>query len=107
MPVLLRVSDCVPSTQAARFTPHALDSLARDSGAYVYDGAGNIVSIGTDNYLYEGVQRLHQSSTQGTPETYTYDGFGNMQTRTNTIIPTVQPSTNRCRSCSVAGRGRR
>ncbi|HXA20257.1 MAG TPA: RHS repeat-associated core domain-containing protein [Thermoanaerobaculia bacterium] len=84
-----------PSSQTARFTPHALGSLAWDSGAYAYDGAGNIVSIGTDNYLYDGVQRLHQSSTQGTPETYTYDGFGNMKTRTNTIIPTVQPSTNR------------
>ncbi|HXA20251.1 MAG TPA: RHS repeat-associated core domain-containing protein [Thermoanaerobaculia bacterium] len=84
-----------PSTQTARFTPHALGSLAWDSGPYAYDGAGNIVSIGTDNYLYDGVQRLHQSSTQGTPETYTYDGFGNMQTRTNTIIPRVQASTNR------------
>jgi RHS repeat-associated protein len=79
----------------ARFTPHALGSLAWDSGTYAYDGAGNVVSIGTDNYLYDGVQRLKQSSTKGTPETYTYDGFGNMQTRTNTIIPTVQPSTNR------------
>ena len=40
-----------PSTQAARFTPHALGTLYWDSGNYAYDGAGNIVSIGTDNYL--------------------------------------------------------
>ena len=72
-----------------------MGSLSWDSGTYAYDGSGNIVSIGTDNYLYDGVQRLKQSSTKGTPETYTYDGFGNMQTRTNTIIPTVQASTNR------------
>jgi len=44
-----------PATQTARFTPHALGSLAWDSGTYGYDGAGNIVSIGTDNYLYDGV----------------------------------------------------
>ena len=80
---------------APRFTPHALGSLAWDSGTYAYDGAGNIVSIGTDNYLYDGVQRLRESSTKGTPESYTYDGFGNMKTRTNTMIPTIQPSTNR------------
>jgi hypothetical protein len=65
-----------PSVQAARFTPHPLGTLSWDSGTYKYDGAGNIVSIGTDNYLYDGVQRLKQSSTQGSGETYTYDGFG-------------------------------
>jgi YD repeat-containing protein len=84
-----------PSVQAARFTPHPLGTLSWDSGTYKYDGAGNIVSIGTDNYLYDGVQRLKQSSTQGSGETYTYDGFGNMKTKSNMTSPTIQPSTNR------------
>jgi YD repeat-containing protein len=39
--------------------------------------------------------RLKQSSTKGSIETYTYDGFGNMKTKTNTTIPNIQPSTNR------------
>jgi RHS repeat-associated protein len=72
-----------------------LGSVQWSSGTYLYDGAGNIVSIGTDNYLYDGVQRLKQSSTQGISEAYTYDGFGNMKTRTNTIMPTPDPATNR------------
>jgi RHS repeat-associated protein len=84
-----------PSVHAARLTPHPLGTLSWDSGTYKYDGAGNIVSIGTDNYLYDGVQRLTQSSTQGSAETYTYDGFGNMKTKNNMTIPTIQPSTNR------------
>jgi RHS repeat-associated protein len=83
------------SSQARRLTPRALGNTPWSSGTYLYDGAGNIVSIGGDNYLYDGVQRLKQSSTQGTPETYTYDGFGNMKTRTNTIMPTPDPATNR------------
>jgi YD repeat-containing protein len=61
--------------------------------------AGNIVSISTDTYLYDGVQRLKQSSTQVTPETYTYDGLGNMTARTNNgnaqMIPGVDTNTNR------------
>jgi RHS repeat-associated protein len=87
------------SGRARQLTPRGLGSTAWDSGAYGYDGAGNIVSIGTDTYLYDGVQRLKQSSTQGTPETYTYDGFGNMTARTNNgnaqMIPSVETSTNR------------
>jgi RHS repeat-associated protein len=81
--------------QARHFTPHALGSTQWDSGTYKYDGAGNIIGIGTDYYVYDGVQRLTQSSTKGTAETYTYDGFGNMETRTNQTIPQVQSATNR------------
>ncbi len=97
VPLIGVPSDPHPGTaiQTTRFTPHTLGNTPWDSGTYQYDGARNIVSIGNDNYLYDGVQRLKQSSTKGTSETYTYDGFGNMQTRTNTIIPPVQPSTNR------------
>jgi RHS repeat-associated protein len=84
-----------PASQTRRFTPQALGNTQWSSGTYLYDGAGNIVSIGSDNYLYDGVQRLKQSSTQGTSETYTYDGFGNMKTRTNIIMPNVLPASNR------------
>jgi RHS repeat-associated protein len=82
-----------------RLTPIALGTTPWGSGEYKYDGAGNIISIGTDNYLYYGVQRLKQSSTRGVAETYTYDGFGNMTAKTNNgssqPIPSVQAATNR------------
>jgi YD repeat-containing protein len=82
--------------QGRHLTAHALGNLNWDSGDYSYDGAGNIIGIGTNNYYYyDGEQRLKQSSTVGTIESYTYDAFGNMQTRTNTTIPTVLPSSNR------------
>jgi RHS repeat-associated protein len=83
----------------ARFTPHALGSTSWNPGDYVYDGAGNIVSIGADTYAYDGVQRLRQSLTRGMPEAYTYDGFGNMTTKTNNglaqQVPSVETATNR------------
>jgi hypothetical protein len=56
------------------------------SGAYAYDGAGNVVKIGTSWFLYDLVNRL----TTGTvftgatgggaqrQQTYTYDRFGNI-----------------------------
>jgi len=82
-----------------RLTPIALGSTPWSPGEYKYDGAGNIISVGTDNYLYDGVQRLKQSSTRGTAETYTYDGFGNMTAKTNSgnsmQIPSVDTATNR------------
>jgi RHS repeat-associated protein len=93
-------ADPTPGTASnARFTPHALGSTPWSSGDYVYDGAGNIVSIGSDTYAYDGVQRLRQSATRGTPETYTYDGFGNMTAKTNNglaqQVPSVETATNR------------
>jgi YD repeat-containing protein len=91
--------------RAARLKPHALGALSWDSGIYAYDGAGNIVSIGSDNYLYDGVQRLRQSSTRGSVEAYTYDGFGNMQMKTNTSIPAIQAATNRYGSYSYNDAG--
>src|SRR5205823_4176306 len=77
------------------FAPQPLGSTTKDLGVYSYDGAGNIYAIGTDNYVYDGAQRLVQSSTMGVTESYAYDGFGNMKTRTNRIIPTPDPATNR------------
>ena len=49
-----------------RLSPHPLGSTPWTSGTYSYDGAGNITAIGSDSYVYDGVQRLKQSSTSGT-----------------------------------------
>ena len=80
--------------------PHARSDQAGpawSSGAYVYDGVGNIAAIGTQlnangdglytNYVYDSMLRLIRadtarasSSAPGSPriETYDYDVYGNM-----------------------------
>jgi hypothetical protein len=82
-----------------RLTPIALGTTPWTSGEFKYDGAGNIISIGTDNYVYDGVQRLKESWSRGVAETYTDDGFGNMTAKTingaSMQIPSVQTSANR------------
>jgi len=55
-----------------------------DSGTYVYDGAGNITSIGSDTFTYDPLSRLSTSSIKGNAETYTYDQFGNLIYKTTT-----------------------
>jgi RHS repeat-associated protein len=83
------------------------------TGAYVYDGAGNISAIGTGSepnsdsqtnvYAYDNVGRLIQGSANyaagNRSETYTYDPFGNMTTRTPAgqlpIVMQVNSATNR------------
>jgi RHS repeat-associated protein len=53
------------------------------SGTYIYDGSGNITSIGTDIYRYDAFGRL-KTSTARTPananaQTFTYDPDGNLK----------------------------
>jgi len=87
-----------------------------DSGLYAYDGASNLVSVGSDAYAYDLIGRL-QSATIMSPvgpptsysQTYAYDAFGNMKSRTNAAgqagLQTFQvdPTTNRLGGISVAG----
>ncbi|MBV9497193.1 MAG: RHS repeat-associated core domain-containing protein [Acidobacteria bacterium] len=58
---------------------------ARAQGQYTYDPSGNIVTVGTDSYLYDRFGRV-QSGTAGTghAQAYTYDRYGNIQTITTT-----------------------
>jgi len=63
-------------------TPLANSSPPWDSGAYAYDGAGNIKTIGTDSYTYDTLSRLVESHTKGTRESYAYDTFGNLTYKT-------------------------
>ncbi|MBZ5637412.1 MAG: RHS repeat-associated core domain-containing protein [Acidobacteriia bacterium] len=54
-----------------------------DTGVYAYDGAGNVRSIGSTSYQYDGVNRLVQGPVAVTPSvinpsvSYRYDAFGN------------------------------
>lgn len=67
-------------------------------GPYAYDGAGNIASIGTDDYQYDAYGRLTAASVRGSSQTYTYDRYGNQTSRktggTTTTLG-VDASTNR------------
>jgi RHS repeat-associated protein len=57
------------------------------TGAYTYDGAGNVKSIGTHAFGYDKVSRLTSASLYLEPtssvtpiaQSYTYDAFGNLQ----------------------------
>ncbi len=75
------------------------------SGAYTYDGSGNITRIGTSSYTYDSVSRLTSGTifdgptgggTQKT-QSYTFDSFGNLTNIAGTsgrATPT-NSSTNR------------
>lgn len=83
-------------------------SVSWNTGAFQYDGAGNVVKMGSDYFLYDPVQRL----TTGTAfaagnklQDYGYDAFGNLNAITTTVngTPTARSittvaSTNRLSS---------
>ena len=95
----------------------SVSSSPGDGGAYVYDGAGNIIQIGTDRYVYDSVNRLMSASVNGTVNTqhFTYDAFGNRRTAdrdSNSLgctgstncesSPTISPATNQITSGGAA-----
>ena len=57
------------------------------SGAYKYDGSGNVVKTGNGYFLYDRVSRLIEGRIYDGPtgggtqkwQSYTYDPFGNIQ----------------------------
>jgi RHS repeat-associated protein len=70
------------------------------TGTYVYDGSGNIESIGGRPFIYDELGRLTYGKVDATHgETYGYDGFGNIVTiqKDGQTIVTLGavPSTNR------------
>jgi YD repeat-containing protein len=87
-----------------------------DTGAYGYDGAGNVVKMGSDYYLYDTFGRLKEGtafqSGSSRRQTYAYDGFGNLTcitswvsgvgtTRTNATVA----STNRLSAAAYDAAG--
>jgi RHS repeat-associated protein len=65
-----------------------------DSGVYVYDGSGNIVRVGLDQYRYDTANRLsyatadQQRAQSGLRQEYGYDSFGNRITVRNCVTQT-------------------
>jgi RHS repeat-associated protein len=82
------------------------------SGAYAYDGAGNVTRIGNGRFLYDGVSRLLQGVTVTTPadstttrtQTLAYDLYGNIQsiTTNGSTLNTPTNSANRLTSSGTA-----
>jgi len=76
------------------------------SGAYAYDGAGNVKSTGTLSFVYDKASRLTSGKVQvGTTtktQTAVYDSFGNITSTTTTDWGTqtfsLSASTNRLNS---------
>lgn len=58
------------------------------NGAYGYDGAGNIVGIGSESFVYDKVGRLRSATVRGPDLTsfqtksFTYDPYGNLTSTT-------------------------
>jgi RHS repeat-associated protein len=82
------------------------------TGAYAYDGAGNVTRIGNGRFLYDGVSRLLQGVTVTTPadstttrtQTVGYDLYGNIQsiTTNGSTLNTPTNSANRLTSSGTA-----
>ena len=90
-------------TRPASITAARGASLLWNTGAYQYDGAGNVKRIGPSYYTYDLVSRLTFGSvniSQGitTPtfktQGYVFDAFGNIQQISTNGIPTNTPTTS-------------
>ena len=72
------------------------------TGAYGYDGAGNIKSIGPASFVYDPVSRLTSSTLYTDPVTPTnvvtqsasFDAFGNIQSITTNGVMTNTPTSS-------------
>jgi RHS repeat-associated protein len=100
-----------PTTKAAASDAVSVEAVSSTppwvSGDYLYDGSGNVKSIGAERYTYDVVGRL-KSATVGAGRTdaktqrYEYDGFGNLKVievvgGARRELP-VDSTTNRLRS---------
>jgi len=61
------------------------------SGDFTYDGAGNVIAIGTDVYVYDSAGRLIRGTANGPDnrQDYSYDSFGNRLHADTTGAPCV------------------
>ncbi|HEV7571879.1 MAG TPA: RHS repeat-associated core domain-containing protein [Thermoanaerobaculia bacterium] len=92
-PATATASSAEPVVNSAALRPVPKSLPPWTSGTYSYDGQGNITAIGSNVYSYDAFSRLVTSTTNGIPETYTYDRYGNLTqkvTGTGSTALTVQ-----------------
>ncbi len=83
-----------------------------DTASYLYDGIGNVKSIGPDVFGYDARSRLVSASLQigsgSSSQTYAYDRYGNMTSRSiggSPINFPVDPYTNHLMGAVYDARG--
>ena len=82
--------------------PASISNTLWSSGAYTYDGAGDILRLGTtDTFTYDSRARLTSATFGSTTRTFAYDRWGNL-TRNGTTSFTIDAATNRIASGGVA-----
>jgi len=95
---------------------NSLGSTLWTTGTYTYDGAGNIATIGQDDFRYDALGRLtgsqvfDASGANFRAESFAYDSFGNIQSKTsafnyepaNTTTYNFDTARNRIRGLGVA-----
>lgn len=80
--------------------PASISNALWSSSAYTYDGAGNILKMGTDAFTYDSRSRLLSAKYASTTRAFGYDRYGNLTQNGGAI--TVDPRTNRITSGSAA-----
>lgn len=96
--LLARPAQIYATSQATGLRPF-------DTSGYVYDGGGNIKTIGSDGFVYDNRSRLTSATYSGFPaQGYSYDRYGNLLSKGATTY-SVSPSTNRLTTSSYDSRG--
>jgi RHS repeat-associated protein len=72
-----------------------------ETGTYAWDGAGNILAMGSETFAYDARSRL----TQAGATTFQYDDFGNLTGTPTDETWTVDPETNRVSGHDYDSRG--
>jgi RHS repeat-associated protein len=72
--------------------PGSISNSFWSTGAYTYDGAGNILKMGTDAFTYDSRSRLLSAKYGSTTRTFAYDRYGNLTSNGSPI--TVDTHSN-------------
>jgi RHS repeat-associated protein len=74
-----------------------------NTGLYLYDGAGNVLSTGADEFTYDAASRLRSAKFGSNEQIYKYDDWGNLNYKNRAIV--VAKETNRLTSAIYDSRG--
>jgi RHS repeat-associated protein len=77
--------------------PASISNALWNSGGFVYDGAGDILNMGTDAFTYDARARLLSAKYGTTTRLFAYDRWGNLS-RNGSVTFTIDSATNRVTS---------
>ena len=81
--------------------PASISNSLWSTGTYVYDGAGNVLKMGTgDTFTYDSRSRLASAKYGSSQRSFGYDRYGNLTQNGATI--TIDPVHNRVTSGSAS-----